>query len=46
MEYTVVPLNETQLEEFVEQIDPLADCDDFGFDKYTEASLLLQSMIG
>ena len=26
---TVVPLTETQLEEFVEGIDPLGDCDDF-----------------
>ena len=37
---------ETQLEEFVERIDPLGDCDDFGYDKYTEAWQLLQSMIG
>lgn len=43
---TVVPLTETQLEEFVDQIDPLGDCDDFGFDKYTEARQLLLSIIG
>ena len=42
----MVPLTETQHEEFVEQVDPLGDSDDFGYDKYTEAWQLLQNMIG
>ena len=42
---TVIPLTESQLEEFVDQIDPLGECDDFGFDKYSQARQLLQSML-
>jgi len=42
---TITPISEEQLEQFVEQVDPLCECDDFGFEKYREAKLLLQSII-
>ena len=42
---TLSPINEDQLTEFVDQIDPLGDCDDFGFEKYSEARQLLHRII-
>ena len=45
MPETLSPINEDQLTEFVDQIDPLGDCDDFGFEKYSEARQLLHRII-
>jgi len=42
---TITPISEEQLKQFIEQVDTLSECDDFGFEKYREVKLLLQSII-
>ena len=42
---TITPISEDQLVEFVELVDPLSECDDFGFEKYREAKNLLHYIL-